>query len=137
MIATTYEEETDKNEEQEAQIQILNEFADSIESNATILDAGCGGKPATLDGTKTVGLDFSRGQLEKYTGDTVPLVQGDMTNLPFNNNSFDGVTAFFSMIHILLDEHQTVCDEFARVVRPNSPVLLTEGTDEWVGSHDS
>lgn len=34
-----------------------------------------------------------------------------------------------------MDDHQTVVDEFARVVRPDGRILLCEGMNEWTGEN--
>jgi ubiquinone/menaquinone biosynthesis C-methylase UbiE len=84
-----------------------------------------------------VGVDFSRGQL-RLAAENVPgasLVQGDMTALPFDDDAFDAVVAYWSLIHVPLADHQTVVDEFARVLRPGGRALLSEGTSEWVGEN--
>lgn len=135
-IADAYHTETDANEDG-TDDTILNTFIEHLSENATVFDAGCGGDPIEIPTTTTIGLDISRGQLTHYTGNNAQLFQGDMTTLPFNTNTFDGATAFYSLIHIPLDQHQTVINELTRVIKPNSPLLIVEGTEEWVGSNHS
>lgn len=116
---------------------ILDEFLDSLSDPGCVLDAGCGrGVPVlqrVSDETTAVGLDFSREQLRlaDETGQATPLVQGDMTSLPFRDDVFDAVTAFDSIIHVPLVDHQTVLDEFARVLRPGGRLLLSEAPEEF------
>lgn len=122
------------------EITVLDRFLDSLPDSALVLDAGCGpGAPVlrrTSAAATAIGLDFSREQLRLATGNAprATLVQGDMTALPFADGAFDAVTAYHALIHVPLDEHRTVLDEFARVLRPGGRVLLSEGPDEWSGS---
>lgn len=122
-------------------LDLLDGLLDSLPETPRVLDAGCGqGTPVLrrLHGTATaVGLDFSRGQLRLSEANVpgVPLVQGDLTALPFRDDAFDAVTAYNSVIHVPLDDHATVFEEFARVLRPGGRVLLTEGCEEWIGSN--
>jgi Methylase involved in ubiquinone/menaquinone biosynthesis len=86
---------------------------------------------------RTVGVDFSRGQLRGAVDIAPPaaVVQGDMAALPFSAGGFDAVTAYHSLIHILAAEQQAVIDEFARVLRPGGRVLVTAGTVDWRGTN--
>jgi SAM-dependent methyltransferase len=125
----------------EEELAIVDQFLDSLSPSARILDAGCGqGEPIlrTLTTDRTaVGLDLSRGQL-RLAGEVVPetpLLQGDMTQFPFQAGSFDAVVFFHSLIHVPLAQHQQVVDECARVLRPGGRVLLTEGTGAWCGTN--
>ena len=121
--------------------EILDQFLRPLPKSARVLDAGCGqGTPVLhqLSASATAtGLDFSRTQLELATENAprASLIQGDMTNLPVRNGVFDAITAYHSLIHIPLEEHQAVIDEFARVLRPDGRLLLSEGSDEWSGSN--
>lgn len=54
-----------------------------------------------------------------------------MTMLPFRDGVFEAVTAYRSVIHIPLTDHQTVLDEFARVLSPGGRVLLSESPTEF------
>lgn len=120
---------------------VLRRFLESVPASARLLDAGCGqGTPVLrergADGSP-VGVDFSREQLRlaAATAPDAALAQGDVMRLPFADDAFDVVTAYHSLIHVPLEEHQTVVDEFARVLRPGGRVLLTEGTAEWQGTN--
>lgn len=120
-------------------VEVLDRFLDSLPENARLLDAGCGqGTPIlarSSDSVTAVGMDFSRRQLQlaqENVSDGV-LVLGDMTTLPFRSEEFEAVTAYHSMIHIPMDEHRTVIDEFARVLRSGGRLILSEGLAEWSG----
>ena len=123
----------------------LDRLADELPGGSRVLDAGCGqGTPvlaALADESgptaSTVGLDFSGEQLRLAAGNApgAALVRGDMTSLPFSANVFDAVTALHSLIHVPLGEHGAVLAELARVLSPGGLVLLTEGSEEWVGEN--
>lgn len=115
----------------------VEQFQNELAPGDKLLDAGCGpGRPTLqISGENAVGLDISRQQLslakEKVTA---KLVQGDMTALPFTSDSFDAIIALYSLIHVPVDDHQKVLEEFARVLRPGGTVLVSEGGVEWTGS---
>jgi ubiquinone/menaquinone biosynthesis C-methylase UbiE len=89
------------------------------------------------ESAEAVGLDLSRGQLRLDTDEApaAALVQGEMTSLPFGDDAFDAVVAYWSLIHVPADDHPAVLDEFARVLRPGGRVLVCEGTREWTGEN--
>lgn len=137
-VAETYA--TERSEDGRG-MDVLGQFLASLPKPARILDAGCGQGTPVLRQLSTVatatGVDFSRKQLGLAT-ENVPeasLVQGDMTKLPVSDSVFDAVTAYHSLIHIPLEDHQTVIDEFARVLRPDGQLLLSEGADKWTGTN--
>lgn len=116
----------------------VRRFRDELNAEDELLDAGCGPGGTTLEmaGGTGVGLDISREQLSLAQRNvTAELVQGDMTALPFATNSFDAISAMYSLIHIPLNQHRTVLAEFARVLRPSGVLLVTEGGMEWTGSN--
>lgn len=134
--------------------EILGAFLDHVPEGGRVLDAGCGqGVPVLrrlterADGAGTgtgaeasapLGVDLSREQLRR-AAEAVPiarLAQADLTALPVADGSVDAVTAFHSLIHIPLDEHRAAIGEFARVLRPGSRLLLSEGPAEWTGRND-
>lgn len=116
----------------------VEQFCAELDASDRLLDAGCGGgdHPLVEAGERAVGLDFSREQLEQAREiASAQLVQGDMTALPFAADSFDAVAALYSLIHVPLDDHRTVVEEFARVLRPGGTLLVTEGGTEWSGAN--
>lgn len=139
-LAETYAAERGRDVDAAAAAR-LDRFAEQLPEAARLLDAGCGqGTPvlAALSGeVGVVGLDFSGEQLRlaRSNAPLAALACGDMTALPFREESFDAVTALHSLIHVPLDEHSTVLDEFARVLAPGGLLLLTEGETAWVGEN--
>ena len=137
-VAETYAAERSK---EGRGIDILDEFLRPLSKSARILDVGCGqGEPVLckLSASATaIGVDFSRAQLglaiENAPG--ASLIQGDMTRLPVRDNAFDAITTYHSLIHVPINEHRTVIDEFARVLQPNGRLLLSEGPNEWSGTN--
>lgn len=137
-LAKTYAEERSPDPKE---IDVLDELLDRLDPGARLLDAGCGqGEPIlarAAPATSAVGLDFSAAQLRLAAGNapSSALLQGDVTKLPFEDGSFDAVTAYHSLIHVPLDEHEPTVEEFARVLRQGGYLLLSEGPEEWTGSN--
>lgn len=120
---------------------LLDALTERLPDDGRILDAGCGaGVPIAkqlAEAFEVVGVDFSSEQV-RLARENVPqaaFTQGDMTELGFADSSFDGLCAFFSLIHVPMDEHPRVVAEFSRVLRPGGLALLTVGDDEWMGSN--
>lgn len=108
--------------------QLINELLDKFEYKAKLLDIGCGDGERTLSNLteESVGIDISSSGL-KIAQDSVSkeLVQADMSSLPFKNDSFDGITAYFSVFHVSRDSHEDVYREFRRVMNSNGKLLMT------------
>jgi SAM-dependent methyltransferase len=85
------------------------------------LDIGCGGgalvAPIVELGWNVVGVDVSSDQLRvaRERGVEAELVQGDATQLPFRDGSFDA--AFASLSHTDIDDFELALVEAARVLR--------------------
>jgi SAM-dependent methyltransferase len=120
---------------------MLDWLLERVPASAAVLDAGCGPGSPVLDRlsteTSATGLDFARQQitLARANAPAATLVQGDLTTLPFAGGVFDAVVASHSLIHVPLDDHQAVIDEFARVLAHDGYALLTEGPEEWTGTN--
>ncbi len=103
---------------------LINRFLELLPQNPIILDAGCGaGKDARVFnklGANVTGIDLSKGLIEeaRKRNPTVNFEEGDFLNLRFGNESFDGVWAHASLVHL-----ETVADakkalgEFHRVLK--------------------
>jgi ubiquinone/menaquinone biosynthesis C-methylase UbiE len=128
--------------------RLLAELTDALPADGRVLDAGCGDGERTVatlvdaePSLTVVGLDVSRVQLELARHLREPLVQGEMSTLPFAADSFDAVTAYHSVFHVPREDHPAVYAEFARVLRPGGYLLMTVGSSRsestrrnWLGS---
>ncbi len=107
--------------------KIITALSNKLKLNsANMLDAGCG-TGINLSYFKhfgtSFGFDFSQHALKfcKQRGHN-NILQADAEKLPFENNSFDLITAFDLLEH--LDDKRAVA-EFCRVIRPNGHLILT------------
>jgi ubiquinone/menaquinone biosynthesis C-methylase UbiE len=116
----------------------LRELAGLLPKNARILDVGCGaGVPVARflveSGFQVVGIDFSEKMLELARKNVAKatFIQKDMTELDFVDNSFDGLTAFYSIIHVPREKHSRLFQSFHRILKPEGIILACLGSDEW------
>jgi demethylmenaquinone methyltransferase / 2-methoxy-6-polyprenyl-1,4-benzoquinol methylase len=97
-----------------------------------VLDACCGTGDLALAaeraGGRVTGLDFSRGMLAWAQGksSTVTWVLGDVTALPFPDESFDAVTVGFGIRNV--PDLEAGLAELARVLRPGGRIACLEIT---------
>jgi len=110
---------------------LLNRFR-SLGDGLRILEMGCGGTPETRLfplASHYTGVDFSSTGLEaaaKVAGE-VPhdFVQADITQLPFEDGTFDAVYCAHVLYHIDTPEgHRAALREGCRVVRPGGIVAF-------------
>ena len=126
-----------------ADVERLDDLLDRLPPRARVLDAGCGaGIPVTRRLLErsflTVGLDISVAQLE-LAQDLVAeaaTVQGDLSALPFRDESFDAVVSHYAVIHVPRDDHPVVFAEVRRVLEPGGWTLLCLGARDNPGDHD-
>ena len=105
-------------------------------SQVRILDMGCGtGKQLTANQKKfpelqMVGLDLFHGMLlqAQKRCDEIIWIQGDNTNLPFGNNSFDYITNQFSYHHV--QNKLRLITETYRILKPGGRFTITN-LDPW------
>ena len=116
----------------------LKEFAALLPENAKVLDVGCGaGVPVDKflveSGFDVTGIDFSENMLG-LAETNVPkarFFRKNMTRLDFEDNSFDGLTAFYSIIHVPREKHFSLLQSFHRMLKPEGIMLICMGPDEW------
>jgi len=116
----------------------LDELLSLLPTNARILDVGCGAGVPVMEflveaGFEVVGMDFSESML-RLARNNVPqaqLIMGSMTELGFRDNSFDGLTAFYSIIHVPREKHLSLFQSFHRIIKPEGVMLICMGPDEW------
>ncbi len=92
---------------------------------------------AVARGAEAVGLDRSEAMLE-FARQHVPgveFVRGDVTDVPFDDGSFDAVTGAFLLLH--LGEPERAGEEAARVLVPGGAVAFTvwdvPSRGRWLG----
>jgi SAM-dependent methyltransferase len=125
--------------------RFVNELADRLPEGGRVLDLGCG------NGTKTArlasrfevtGVDISERQLELARA-AVPgafFVQADFVELDVPAESFDAVTALYSIVHVPREEQPAL---FARILgwlKPGGLFLASlshvggeDRVDDWLG----
>jgi len=112
-----------------------------------VLDLGCGtGRHVTAHlaaaGFRVLGLDVSGRSIEVARRE-VPSARfliADMATIAFPADSFDLVTAFYSIIHLPREEHGRLLRRVARWLRPGGGLIANLGTtggdayeEDWLG----
>jgi ubiquinone/menaquinone biosynthesis C-methylase UbiE len=121
--------------------RFVEELLVLVPKGGRVLDLGCG------NGTKTARLaerldvlavDLSEEQLRlaraKVPG--VTFVGGDFAELEFAAETFDGVTAFYSIMHVPREEHRALLGRITRWLKPGGLFLASLshlGGDDWTG----
>ncbi|HUT81873.1 MAG TPA: class I SAM-dependent methyltransferase [Candidatus Bathyarchaeia archaeon] len=125
-----------RNEDLE-EMSYLPEFCSLLPEGGRVLDAGCGGGiPFTKylsDAFEVIGIDISETQI-KLAKKNVPKAQffiKDMTQLDFPDNYFDGILAYYSIIHIPREEQEGLFKNLFRMLKPNGVALFSlHSTDD-------
>ena len=117
-------------------------------AGSNLLDLGCGnGSPTTAllaRHFRTTAVDISLRQAVRAQCNlpAARVICADMTRLQFAPDSFDAVSAFFSIIHVPRDEHGPLLKSIASWLRPGGIMVATmtsrsldEGWEtDWLGS---
>jgi len=113
-----------------------------------VLELGCGqGTPTTrllAERFTVTGVDISARQLE-LARSAVPnatFLHADMASLDLPPQSFDGVAAFFSLIHVPREEHAALLERIATWLRPGGLLVASMGVrdspgdveEDWLGA---
>lgn len=126
----------------------INLFLHLLPAHAQILDAGCaGGRDADImrqRGYTVTGIDISQGLIEvaRKAYPTINFVLGSMLQMPFGGESFDGIWAHASLVHMpSIDDAKQAISEFARILRPGgffyTIVKAKTGSEETALVNDS
>lgn len=119
-------------------ISFLNKYL-KTKKNLKILDAGCG-TGAVLSYLQnygqTIGIDISNEAL-KYAKQIGQVQKGDVTSVPFKDDSFDLVVCLDVLYHLWVKDYQKALTEFNRVLKKGGILLLREPAFDWLkSSHD-
>lgn len=110
---------------------LIRAFAEYVHAGGdpAVLDAGCGtGRligPLRSLGLAVTGVDLSRGMLElaRSAHPDVGLAAADLRRIPFPDESFAGVVAWYSLINCSVVDLEQALAELARVLRPGGHLL--------------
>jgi ubiquinone/menaquinone biosynthesis C-methylase UbiE len=116
-------------------VRLLEELIARLPKGARVLDAGCGaGIPISQKLSEkfiVTGVDFSEAQIElarKHVPNASFLCE-DMTQLDFAENTFDGITSYYAIIHVPRKEHRSLLANFHRMLKPGGLALLCLGAE--------
>ena len=125
---------------------LLDQFAEQVRDLGCVADIGCGpGHVARYlhdRGVRVVGIDLSPRMVEcaRKLHPTIEFQEADMEALPIPNETWAGIAAFYSLIHVPRDRVAATLREFRRVLRPRGLLLLAFHVggdiihlDEWWG----
>ena len=120
-----------------------DELIDLLPDGGRVVDLGCGaGVPSTqalaAAGFDVTGVDFSAEQLRRARAN-VPdarFIEADVTELELPRESFDAVTAFYSLNHVPRDLLGPLLKRLARWLVRDGYFLAALGagdSDDWIG----
>ena len=117
----------------DGRISLFKQVASKILPHSFVLDAGCGNgyfmqflKDAY--GIKSFGIDFSSAAIEKLKNKDLEGRAASITNMPFNDNTFDVVTVIEVFEHLNLKSSIKTIKEIRRVCKNSGHVIITVPT---------
>jgi cyclopropane fatty-acyl-phospholipid synthase-like methyltransferase len=119
--------------------RFLDELAGRLALGARVLDLGCGNgrKIGRLaERFDVTGVDISEEQLRLARAEipAASFAHADLAALDFPAESYDAVTAFYSISHVPREEHAALFGKVARWLSPGGLFLASlsaNGTDDW------
>ena len=110
--------------------EYIDEFLTLLPKNAKILDAGCGiGVDASYMSSKCfeiIGIDLSKEMLKlaKQKFHQINFRQEDIRELDFPPNSFDGILASCSLIHIPKKDFPALLKKFHQILKKDGAIYI-------------
>ena len=118
----------------------VTKFLDSVPSNSTLLDLGCGnGKYLSYRANDCIvhacDTCASLVHIAREKHPQANIIHADGTSLPYKDNSFDAVMSIAVLHHLPLQAQRTqFINEMIRVVRPGGQLLVTVWATEALKS---
>ena len=141
-IYNEFAETYDKNRSLFDMSEVFQSFFERFsQKNGRILDIGCGAgesfsKLFVEKGWDVTGVDFSEKMVElatKYVPE-MTTIHADMRHVSFEDESFDAITAIYSLFHLPSGDQYALFENFYRWLTPGGKVLFTYATVEYTGS---
>ncbi|HUS14624.1 MAG TPA: methyltransferase domain-containing protein [Chloroflexia bacterium] len=110
---------------------LLDWFAGQVRDRGVVADMGCGpgqiGRYLHDRGVPMVGIDLSPAMvaLAQQITPAIPFGQGNMLALAEADDSWAGIVAFYSLVHLPSKQLPVALAEFYRVLRPGGLLLLS------------
>ena len=128
-VQDTYEEIADRFDHTRYSIwENVRLFIESMPSNSTVLDAGCGNGKTMLyrKDLNFYGIDKCKNFVNICKSKDLNVYEADILQLPFENNSFDYVICT-AVIHHLesFERRKKAISELYRVLKPNGKLLIS------------
>lgn len=108
----------------------IDDFLKLIGKGGKILDAGCGPGVDVVyiasKGFDVIGIDLSEKILEiaKRKNPRIYFQKADIRKLNFKPNTFDGIIASFSLIHIPKKDVNKTVDNFYKLLKPRGVIYI-------------
>lgn len=117
--------------EKEYDRELMDSFAARFNNDSLICDAGCGpsghiGRYLFDKGLKVVGVDISEKcvELAWLNNPDMKFECADIGSMPFDDNSFDGLISYYSIINTPKIYVNRIFAEFCRVLKPEGYLLV-------------
>jgi len=110
--------------------KLLDRFADEVKDKGIVCDVGCGpGHVARYlfeRGVNVCGIDLSQGMVAeaRALNPEIEFKQGNMMSLGFEDKTFSGIVAFYSIIHIPREDVVTALIELKRVLKTDGLLFM-------------
>lgn len=112
-------------------MKVVERFLSMLPASPRVLDAGCGSgrdsRAMRERGAVVTGIDISAGLLKeaRERSQGGKFVEGDITQMPFENGAFDGIWSHASLVHLetIEDVHKAL-GEFNRVLKPGGALHI-------------
>jgi ubiquinone/menaquinone biosynthesis C-methylase UbiE len=118
-------------DEKEYDRKLLDAFGTKFNQDSFICDAGCGpsghiSRYLFDKGLKVIGIDISEKciELARLYNPDMRFECADISNMPFDGNSFDGLISFYSIINTPKIYLNKIFNEFRRVLKPQGYLLV-------------
>lgn len=124
--------------------QFLDRFISATAESGRILDIGCCSTAQQAryfheNGFGVVSIDLSKNCIEtaKKQYPHIDFRQMDMTGMNFEDRSFDGINAFYSIIHIPDQQLDKLFEDFNRLLKINGTLAVTVHAGDFYGYYDT